>query len=183
MKKITVKQCAFVGVMAALVYAASAYLQIPIPTAIGSTRLHIGNVMCLLSGFLLGPVSGGLAAGIGSMFFDLLNPAYIISAPFTFVFKFLMAWVCGMIVKRAEKPALLRCIIAAVIGAITYVVLYLGKSFIEDYFVLGLPIDAVVLTITQKGLVSTINGIIAAAVSVPLYLTLKPLLQRANLLT
>ena len=183
MKKITIKQCAFVGVMAALVYSASAYLQIPIPTAIGSTRLHMGNVMCLLSGFLLGPVSGGLAAGIGSMFFDLLNPAYIASAPFTFAFKFLMAWVCGIIAKRADKTALLRCIIAAVIGAITYVVLYLGKSFIEDYFVLGLPIDAVMLTVAQKGLVSTVNGIIAAAVSVPLYLTLKPLLKRANLLT
>jgi len=183
MKKITVKQCAFVGVMAALVYAASAYLQIPIPTAIGSTRLHIGNVMCLLSGFLLGPVSGGLAAGIGSMFFDLLNPAYIASAPFTFVFKFLMAWVCGMIARGAGKKALLRCIIAAVVGAITYVVLYLGKSFIEDFFVLGLPIEAVMLTIAQKWLISTVNGIIAAAVSVPLYLTLKPLLQRANLLT
>lgn len=183
MKKITVKQCAFVGVMAALVYAASAYLQIPIPTAIGSTRLHMGNVMCLLSGLLLGPVSGGLAAGIGSMFFDLLNPAYIASAPFTFAFKFLMAWVCGMIAKGADKKALLRCIVAAVVGAVTYVVLYLSKSFVEDYFVLGLPIEAVMLTVAQKGLVSTINGIIAAAVSVPLYLTLKPLLQRANLLT
>lgn len=183
MKKITVKQCAFVGVMAALVYAASAYLQIPIPTAIGSTRLHMGNVMCLLSGLLLGPVSGGLAAGIGSMFFDLLNPAYIASAPFTFAFKFLMAWVCGMIAKGADKKALLRCIVAAVVGAVTYVVLYLSKSFLEDYFVLGLPIEAVMLTVAQKGLVSTINGIIAAAVSVPLYLTLKPLLQRANLLT
>ena len=183
MKKITVKQCAFMGVMAALVYAASAYLQIPIPTAIGSTRLHMGNVMCLLSGLLLGPVSGGLAAGIGSMFFDLLNPAYIASAPFTFAFKFLMAWVCGMIAKGADKKTLLRCIVAAVVGAVTYVVLYLSKSFLEDYFVLGLPIEAVMLTVAQKGLVSTINGIIAAAVSVPLYLTLKPLLQRANLLT
>ncbi len=182
MGKITVKQCAFVGVMAALVYAASAYLQIPIPTAIGSTRLHMGNVMCLLSGFLLGPVSGGLAAGIGSMFFDLLNPLYIASAPFTFAFKFLMAWVCGMLVRSKEKPSVIRCIIAAAIGAITYVVLYLGKSFVEDFIVLGLPFDAAILTVAQKGIVSTINGIIAAAASVPLYLTLKPLLQRANLL-
>ena len=62
MKKITVKQTCFIGIMAALVYATSAFLQIPIPTAIGSTRLHMGNVMCLLSGLLLGPVQGGLAA-------------------------------------------------------------------------------------------------------------------------
>ena len=47
---------------------------------------------------------------------------------------------------------------------------------------LGLPLEAVVLTVTQKGLVSTVNGIIAAVVSVPLYVTLHPLLHKAGLL-
>lgn len=182
MKKLNIRQVAFVGIMAALVYVTSAYLQINIPTAIGSTRLHMGNVMCLLSGLLLGPLQGGLAAGIGSMFFDLTNPLYIASAPFTFAFKFMMAWLCGIIAHKCGKEALWKTILGAVAGAVTYVILYLGKSFIEDYFVLGLPLDAVMLTVTQKGLVSTVNGIIAAVVSVPLYLTLRPLLQRANLL-
>lgn len=183
MKKLNIRQVAFVGIMAALVYVTSAYLQINIPTAIGSTRLHMGNVMCLLSGLLLGPLQGGLASGIGSMFFDLTNPMYIASAPFTFAFKFLMAWVCGMIAHKCGKEVLWKIILGAVIGAVSYVVLYLGKSFIEDHFVLGLPLDAVILTVTQKGLVSTVNGIIAAVVSVPLYMTLRPLLRKANLLS
>lgn len=182
MKKITVRQTAFIGIMAALVYVTSAFLQINIPTAIGSTRLHMGNVMCLLSGLLLGPVQGGLAAGIGSAFFDLTNPLYIASTPFTFTFKFLMAFVCGVIAHKTGKEAHWKIILAAVAGAITYVILYLGKSFIEDYFVMGIPLDTVWLTVTQKGLVSAVNGVIAAVVSVPLYLTLKPLLQRAKLL-
>ena len=183
MKKISVKHLAFIGIMAALVYATSAFLQIPIPTAIGSTRLHMGNVMCLLSGLLLGSVPGGLAAGIGSMFFDLTNPAYIASAPFTFAFKFLMAFICGVIAGKCDSPKLWRCILGAAVGALSYVILYLGKSFIEDHFVLGLPLEAVILTVTQKGIVSTVNGIIAALVSVPLFLTLRPLLKKANLLT
>ena len=62
MKRITIRQTAFIGIMAALVYVTSAFLQIQIPTAIGSTRLHMGNVMCLLSGLLLGGFQGGLAA-------------------------------------------------------------------------------------------------------------------------
>lgn len=181
MKKITVRQTCFIGIMAALVYATSAFLQIPIPTAIGATRLHMGNVMCLLSGLLLGPVQGGLAAGIGSMFFDLTNPAYIASAPFTLIFKFLMAWICGT-VARLGKEQLWALIVGAVVGAVSYVVLYLGKSFIEDYFVLGLPFEGVVLSLSTKALVSTVNGIIAAAVSVPLNLILKPLLKKANLM-
>ncbi len=66
----------------------------------------MGNVLCLLSGMLLGPLQGGFAAGIGSMFFDLTNPAYITSAPFTFAFKFVMAWLCGKIVPgRSTGPA------------------------------------------------------------------------------
>lgn len=182
MKKLNIKQIAFVGIMSALVYVTSAYLQINIPTAIGSTRLHMGNVMCLLSGLLLGPFQGGLAAGIGSMFFDLTNPMYIASAPFTFAFKFFMAWLCGMLAHKCGQEALWKIILGAAAGAVGYVILYLGKSFLEDYFVLGLPLEAVMLTVSQKGLVSTVNGIIAAAVSVPLYLTLRPMLRKANLL-
>ncbi len=182
MRKLNIRQVAFVGIMAALVYVTSAYLQINIPTAIGSTRLHMGNVMCLLSGLLLGPFQGGLAAGIGSVFFDLTNPMYIASAPFTFAFKFIMAWLCGIIAHKCGKEVLWKTILGAVTGAVTYVILYLGKSFIEDYFVLGLPLEAVVLTVTQKGLVSTVNGIIAAAASVPLYLALSPVLKKANLI-
>ena len=49
-----------VGVMAAAVYVASAFLQIPNPTVIDNMRLHMGNVICLLSGLLLGPVQGVL---------------------------------------------------------------------------------------------------------------------------
>lgn len=181
MKKISVKQVCFIGIMAALVYVTSAYLQIPIPTAIGSTRLHMGNVMCLLSGLLLGPAQGGLAAGIGSMFFDLTNPAYIASAPFTLLFKFLMAFFCGCI-SKAGKDKLWAMIAGAIVGAVSYVCLYLGKSFIEDFFVLGLPLEGVMLSIGTKAITSTVNGIIAAVVSVPLCLSLKPTLRKAKLL-
>lgn len=178
MKKISVRELSLVGIMAAMVYVTSAYLQIPIPTAIGATRLHMGNVMCLLSGLLLGPLWGGLAAGIGSMFFDLLNPAYIASAPFTFAFKFIMAWVCGMIAHYGKEKKYWVYMMAAALGAISYVILYLGKTFIEDHFVLGIALDVVWITVAQKGVVSVINGVVAAVVAVPLRFALYPALKR-----
>lgn len=180
MKKLSVRRIAAIGILAAMVYVTSAFLQIPIPTAIGSTRLHLGNVMCLLSGMLLGPFYGGLAAGIGSMIFDLLDPIYITSAPFTFAFKFLMATICGMI-SRHHSGKKRWCVLGAFAGAISYVILYLSKSFVESYFVLGIPFDTVWLTVAQKGLVSTVNGIIAATVSVPLFFALRSALRKANL--
>lgn len=182
MKKPNVKQIAFTAIMAALVYVTSAFIQIPIPTAMGATRLHMGNVMCLLSGLLLGPVSGGLAAGLGSVFFDLTNPAYIASAPFTFVFKFLMAFVCGLIALRTGKERVWKTILAAAAGAVLYVALYLCKSFAEDYWIYGMPLQGVALSVAQKGAVSTVNAVLAAVVSVPLFYSLRPLLRRARLL-
>lgn len=181
MKKISVKTLSLVGLMAALVYVTSAFLTIDIPTLIGSTRLHMGNVMCLLSGLLLGPWYGGLAAGIGSMLFDLTNPAYLTSAPFTLVFKFLMAFVCGCIA-RMGKEKLWALICGTVTGAITYVILYLGKTFFKDFCVLGYPMEGVLTDLTTKAVTSTVNGVIAAICSVPLFAAIKPLLKKAHLL-
>ncbi len=178
MKGISVKKIAFVGVLAAMVYVASTFLQIKIPTAIGNTRLHMGNVMCLLSGLLLGPVAGGLAAGIGSMLYDLTDPAFITSAPFTFVFKFAMAWVCAMIAYRKDRLRLDRTILGAVSGSLCYVVLYLGKSWIRDQFVKGLPVDAVMLTVSEKAAVSLVNAVLAVVIAVPLALSLHPVVKK-----
>ena len=101
-KKITLHAMVLVGVMAAFVFAAS-YLQFKIPTPFGETRLHLGNVLCLLAGFLLGPWKGGMAAGLGSMFFDLFDPKYITSAPSTFINKFLMAMVCALVMRLFQR--------------------------------------------------------------------------------
>ena len=171
MKKFSfsLREMTLVGVLAALVFAAS-MLQIMIPTPIDGTRIHLGNVMCLLSGLLLGPVGGGLAAGIGSMFFDFTNPIFIESAPYTLVFKFLMAFVCGIISwsGRAEARNTKRNIAAACCGATLYVILYLSKSFVFNVYFDRMEMATVMISISTKAVTSTINGIIAATVSVPL---------------
>ncbi len=188
MKKIRIRQITMIGIMAAAVYMASAFLQISIPTAIGTTRLHMGNVMCLLSGMLLGAVPGGLAAGIGSMLFDFSNPVYIASAPFTFAFKFVMAWLCGVLSTRRHSEKFLmkicsersRLLVAAAAGAFSYVLLYIGKNFIENRYVLGMPSEAVWLMTAQKGAVSCVNAVAAVIVVVPLGVALRPVLNRCN---
>lgn len=170
---------ALVGMMAAAVYVSSAFLQIPIPTVIGSTRLHVGNVMCLLSGFLLGAVPGGSAAGLGSALFDLTSPVYLTSAPFTFVFKFFMAWLCGKIAAGKEKGhKQWRILLAAVCGAFSYVVLYLLKNFLEYYFVYGMPLQGVMVMTGQKAVVSGLNAVLAVIVAVPLSRILMPIIKK-----
>ena len=73
-KKLTTKKIVITGVMAALTVAGSA-LRITLPLEIaGTTSFHLGNIMCALSGILLGPWLGGLAAGLGSAIYDIMNP-------------------------------------------------------------------------------------------------------------
>ncbi|MBR2504156.1 MAG: ECF transporter S component, partial [Oscillospiraceae bacterium] len=63
--KFNVKDLTMIGVMAAVVFVGN-QIQLPkIPTPLGPTRIHLGNVMCILGGLLFGAVPGGLAAGIG----------------------------------------------------------------------------------------------------------------------
>ncbi len=180
MKKPTTVQIAHIGIMAAAVYVSSAFLQISIPTAIDNTRLHMGNVVCLLSGMLLGPLPGGLAAGLGSALFDLTTPAYVASTPFTFAFKFLMAWLCGMVAFGKSTHPKRRCALGCMLGAFTYVLLYLTKSLLEHRFVLGLPMDTVLLTVAQKAVVSSVNAVVSCLAAVPLGLALQPLVGKRS---
>ena len=170
-----------VAMMAALVLVSS-YISIPIPTAVGNTRIHLGNVFCLLAGLLLG-WRGGLAAGLGSFIFDLLNPLYIASAPFTLLFKGFMGTTCGAIAHagHGEAKRTLRTIVAAVCGAALYVVLYVGKSGLEAVYVKGFQWNVALVDMGQKAMVSSINAVIAVAIAVPLFAALRKSLQAAKL--
>ena len=56
-----------IGLMAAVVFVVTMFLSIRIPTPTGTTMIKLANAFVLLCGLLLGPVRGGLAAGIGGV--------------------------------------------------------------------------------------------------------------------
>lgn len=178
MKNLSIKKITLVGVMAAAVFVSS-QIQIQIPLGFGVTRVHIGNGFCLLCGLLLGPLLGGLASGIGSAFFDILNPIYLTSAPFTFLFKFLMAYICGKIAWSKEKAENFNFnLIGAILGALSYIVLYLSKSYIKDVFVRGIPKVAATTAIFTRGWASLVNGIVGVIIAIILINVLKPIVKK-----
>ena len=66
-RRTKIYRIAAIGVFAALTFAGNK-IEVPIPVAIGDiSRIHFGNIVCLLSGFVLGPIGGGLAAGRGAV--------------------------------------------------------------------------------------------------------------------
>lgn len=161
-----------VGLMAALCYVGN-YLQIKIPNGVLITRVHLGNSMCLLAGILFGGPIGGLASGIGAMLFDLFND-YVLSAPYTFLSKFAMGYVAGMIAKSAKRLSneTVHMSIAAILGQLTYIVLYLTKTYITQ-LIIGAEAETALIAVSVNAITSTINAVLAVIISVPLYFALK----------
>ncbi len=175
------KKIVAIALMAALVFTTTKFFSIPIPIGGGKTALHLGNVMCLLSGLLFGPLMGGLSAGIGSMIVDLTDPLWAPEFWVTFIMKFAMGYVAGLIAK-AGTPSKVRISIAAVTGALTYFALYMGKTYITQHFILATPIETTMAVLITKGSTSLANALIAMFASVILYYVMEPALKKSNLL-
>ena len=176
-----IRLMAVVGLMAALVFVFT-YIGIDIPSPLAKTKLHLGNVMCLLAGLLFGGVPGGLAAGIGSAIFDLMDPLWAPGFWVTFINKFAMGFVAGILYAKLKINPKARCIIAALAGSLTYSFLYISKSLITMHIVEGVTWKAAFLAIsTTKLPVTLVNGLIAVVCSVLLAAALRPALKKAGL--
>ena len=164
------------AMMAALIYVVTLF-RFPM---LGS-MVHFANALCLLSGMLLGPLAGGISAGLGSALFDAFGGGYgPIEVAITFVSKFAMAWVCGRLLQNRRKD-LLHTVIAAVAGALTYVLLYMLKTFIFQRFVYGFAPDAVWATMISKLIPSLINAGLAIVAAPVFFHALRPALRGAHL--
>ena len=82
-----IRKLVLAALLAALTAVATMIIRIPTPT---QGYIHLGDGMVLICGILLGPGLGALAAGIGSMIFDLMTPEYAPEAWITFLRFFLM---------------------------------------------------------------------------------------------
>ena len=156
-QKISTRKIVFVALMAALTVAGSA-LRVTMPIDIaGTTSFHLGNIFCALSGLLLGPWYGGLAAGIGSAIYDCLNPLYISECWITFLTKGAYGLVAGLLFWNVLK------------------------SYLKGIWVNGLTHEAAMVTLGAKLPATIFNGVVAIIFAPILYVAIKPALDRNHL--
>ena len=184
-----VYKIALTGLMAALSYVVFTFLQIKITLPGGdATSIHLGNAVCVLGAFLLGGVYGGIGGAIGMTIGDLLDPVYIVSAPKTFLLKFCIGLISGIIAHKLgristsndNKHVLIWSILAAVGGLLFNVIFDPLIGYYYKLLVLGKP--AAELTLSWKIASTSINAVISAIVSVVVYMALRPALKRAGML-
>ena len=176
----TFKIC-FIGLMASIVFVVN-YFRIPFM----GTQLHMTNALCVLCGLLFGPSAGFLAAGIGSGLYDIVA-GWGAECIITFINKGAIALVAGLIgyasARKDEKTRLdhARIILASVLGALTYVALYMLKTFVAGNLVDGLTMDAVIAKMLTKLPGSLMNAVFAFIVAPILHGALYPALRHAGL--
>lgn len=170
-----------VGVMAAIVFVLTYFVKIQIPTPTGPVMFKTANIFILLSGLLLGGVRGGLAAGIGSMIYDLLDPAYVTESWVTFIRFFLVAFICGVIAyaRKSNGENKVQNIIAAAVGAFSSVALY-AIQCVAKLMITGSSFSAAFFASLPKLSVSAINAVIALVFAVILVFPLRAALKRAG---
>ena len=160
---ITTRKIVITALLAALTVAGSAIrVTMPIDIA-GTTSFHLGNIMCALSGLLLGPWYGGLAAGLGSAIYDIMNPLYISECWITFLTKGAYGLVAGLIAYAGTRNwGYAKAVLASLGGAVTYAALYLAKSyFYSGLLIKGLTPDAALLTVYSKLPATIFNAVVA----------------------
>ncbi len=177
------------GLTAALAYVVFTFLRINIPLpGGGQTSIHLGNAIVVLGAELLGGVWGGIGGAIGLSIGDLFDPKYIVSAPKTFLMKFIIGLIAGLVahklfkVTKTEDPKkYFRGVLIASIAALVFNAIF--DPIVGYYYklwILGRP--AADLTLSWSYASTTINSVVSIVVSTALYMALRPALQKAHLL-
>ena len=130
-----IRKLVLAALFAALCTIMTLVIQVPSPM---QGYVNLGDCAVLLSAWVLGPLYGGAAAGVGSMLADLLS-GYAHYAPGTFAIKLAMAVVAALLfqaLQRRRTPNVLlsqavsgfAAEIIMVAGYFGYACLWLGKG-------------------------------------------------------
>ena len=175
-KQSFIKRLVYTAAFAALCCIAMWLLVIPLPYG----YFNVGDVFVLLAGWCLGPLFGGLAAGLGSALADVFS-GYALYAPATLVIKALMSvlayYVYRLMKKCVGKPSLdfLPRVVAAIAAEVVMVLGY----FAFDAILYGLAGGAAGLFgNTMQGTICAVGGVtlVLAMRAIPFFKKYFPLL-------
>ncbi len=136
----------------------------PVPLPQNKGYFNFGDCFVIISALCLGPVWGGMAAGIGASLADLML-GYTDYAPATFVIKWLMAIACYFIFKAFLKINKRLDVVGIALGAIVAEII-----MIFGYFLFEIPLYGIAAAIA--GILGNITQGILGAVSGTLVYTL-----------
>ncbi|MCR5462744.1 MAG: ECF transporter S component [bacterium] len=137
-------------------------IRIPLPTG---AFVHLGNMICILAALLIGGVYGGVAGSLGMGLFDLTHGYLGAGLLRTFILKFLMGLVAGLVFKLILKKKLnvkkLTIVFVIILGllfvtSIILSVISYNNGFVITYTKNG---EAVTKTVVIKWIIPLFIGV------------------------
>lgn len=126
--KNSTQKLALAAMLAALACVATMIIKIPSPL---KGYINLGDCVVLAAGWILSPIFGFLAAGLGSALADLFS-GYALYAPATFLIKGLMALAALYIYKMLNKK--INSSVSRIIsGFVAEVIMVLGYYIFEGF--------------------------------------------------
>lgn len=179
------------GLMAVLCYISFTFLQIKIVVPGGdATSFHAGNTFCVLASLLLGGGYGGLAGAVGMTIGDLMDPVYILGAPKTFILKFMIGLITGIVahkigkINESHNPGYVFrwSILASVAGLGFNVIADPVAGYFYKQYILGQPQEMADILAKFSAVTTFVNAVISVILAVILYQALRPALVKAGIL-
>lgn len=147
MRSARIEKLVITALFAALVTVTTVAVQIPSPM---NGYVNLGDCFVLLSGWILGPLYGAAAGGVGAMLADLFT-GYAHYAPGTLLIKAAMVLVASLVYNHAGRKPLFAQAISALAaeavmvgGYFLYASLLLGRGLAATASIPGNLIQGVV---------------------------------------
>ena len=167
----------YTAVFAALCCVATLCIAIPLPYG----YINAGDILVLLSGLCLGPVAGGIAAGLGAALADIFL-GFAVYAPATAIIKFAVACLAALMLRMSRRlchQKFLRLMLCGLGCLVCEAVMVLGY-FLYEMLLYGIAgAAASILGNTLQGLTCAVGGLllIVAVRAVPPLARLFPALK------
>ncbi|MCM1361695.1 MAG: ECF transporter S component [Clostridiales bacterium] len=151
-----IKTMTLAALLAAFACVATMLIQVPTPT---KGYVNLGDCIVNISAWLLGPVYGAAAAGIGSAMADVIS-GYIVYAPATLIIKGLMAAASFFVYRAVSKKV--SSVFSRVVAAVTAELIMVAGYGIFEAIMYGSVATA--LLGVSGNLIQGLMGIVSSVV-------------------
>lgn len=141
------KKITYTGIMMAVVFIATSAIKIPIPITGG--YINFGDAFVMLSGIILGPIYGALAAGVGSSLSDLIGPYAQWALP-TLIIKASMAFIIGFLALKKDNKKVIF------LSTSLFAIVWIGFNFALHSILSGnISTNSMELALQLEGITNT----------------------------
>lgn len=169
------------GMLAAVAFICFSYLRIEVPMGGGMTgKIYIGHAFIILSAFLLGAKYGGLTGAVGLSLADILA-GYVISAPPTFLAKFLLGLTAAIMAQQifhlnditSKKKLYILTSIAGIVACLVNVITEPLIRYVFKVYIMGYPEPMAYLASINCAISMAVSAVPSIILATFLYVTFR----------